>query len=469
MKKLFILVLFLPFFGVAQWTYNSPYFLSSSNGEYFLKSIPHQPQRFEDLGYTEVFRTKDSISQYRIDYYLNSKNIILSDDGQGLLFKPDVYYMNSPLREYNLYFFREGQLKKKIPLTEVVLDSVNYISPYFFYRNRDLYEFHSDEKIYHEGVPSVLKKAIESPMFVKGNTAYLSIIDSSLILIDLKNGEILQKANLLESADILDENFNLKDIYFPDVKNPGEGSIPYLGDSVSLISLIENNFDLQADYSEKRAVFKYYRLEIECVIDYMGNCLEIRVDCEDSALIPEIKNIFINLKYDSTKIPKIYEKWEFDGYETFRKNNDSVARAEKNIERQEEFQELQWRRKQDSLNGVYIPKDIEDCFIELDKMFTPKNKEELKNSSPNAYHFGLGTWLRNNWGLWKGSRLHLYFEKKGVTHPDNMSGIILNSYFHLLNHETIDLNKIFDKYYLTPIPKLPYPSRIKDNLIPQKL
>lgn len=42
------------------------------------------------------------------------------------------------------------------------------------------------------------------------------------------------------------------------------------------------------------------------------------------------------------------------------------------------------------------------------------------------FHFGFGMWLRNNWDLWKGSRLSKYFNSIGVYHPDDMTGIIFD-------------------------------------------
>jgi hypothetical protein len=55
------------------------------------------------------------------------------------------------------------------------------------------------------------------------------------------------------------------------------------------------------------------------------------------------------------------------------------------------------------------------------------------------YHFGLGMWMRNNWGLWSGSRLAKWFAAKGVHHPDDMSGIILGAYWAHLHHQPYDL------------------------------
>lgn len=41
-------------------------------------------------------------------------------------------------------------------------------------------------------------------------------------------------------------------------------------------------------------------------------------------------------------------------------------------------------------------------------------------------------WIRNNWGLWGGSRLQKYFTDKGIHHPDNMSHVILVHYYDWL-------------------------------------
>jgi hypothetical protein len=100
---------------------------------------------------------------------------------------------------------------------------------------------------------------------------------------------------------------------------------------------------------------------------------------------------------------------------------------------------------QDTLNGVYIPKDIEDCFRQLDSFWSDSLKSELKKMSLNEFlsqaHFGIGMWLRNNWGLWVGSRLSKYFYSFNYSHPDDISSIILELYYRQLKGEDIHLEK----------------------------
>ncbi len=102
-----------------------------------------------------------------------------------------------------------------------------------------------------------------------------------------------------------------------------------------------------------------------------------------------------------------------------------------------------------SPTGIYVPKNLDECFSELKKMLSPELVEEMQtgNEADMAqYHHGLGMWLRNNWGLWSGSRLKRYFNNLGINHPDDMSGIILDSFWRNLNHKPVELeNQV--KYY----------------------
>ncbi|MBN2693983.1 hypothetical protein JXR93_04900, partial [bacterium] len=81
----------------------------------------------------------------------------------------------------------------------------------------------------------------------------------------------------------------------------------------------------------------------------------------------------------------------------------------------------------EKIDGIYIPKDINDCFKELDKILNKEEIELIKKDISNL-HFGLGMSIRNSWKLWRGSRLSKYFNDLGVYHADYISGIILRNY-----------------------------------------
>ena len=102
-----------------------------------------------------------------------------------------------------------------------------------------------------------------------------------------------------------------------------------------------------------------------------------------------------------------------------------------------------------SPTGVYIPTDLDDCFKELKKMLPSETVNKMKSGPEKdmiKYHFGLGTWMRNNWGLWAGSRLRDYLHKLGLRHPDDMSSVILKSFWRHLNGKPLKIDEQV-KYY----------------------
>ncbi len=101
---------------------------------------------------------------------------------------------------------------------------------------------------------------------------------------------------------------------------------------------------------------------------------------------------------------------------------------------------------------TYIPKDLEDSFVELKKILDPKLIEDIENMKEeviSGMHHGLGRHLRNNWGLWNDSVLAKWFNEKGIHHADDMSGIILDSFWRHLHSEPIKLDEQikFYQYY----------------------
>ena len=88
----------------------------------------------------------------------------------------------------------------------------------------------------------------------------------------------------------------------------------------------------------------------------------------------------------------------------------------------------------EKISGVYIPKDMEDAMRELDGILSDEEKSRLKEvGSGIELHFGLGMWLRNNWGLWVNSRLVAALEKAGRTFFD-ADGVSLHICCAYLDH-----------------------------------
>lgn len=82
------------------------------------------------------------------------------------------------------------------------------------------------------------------------------------------------------------------------------------------------------------------------------------------------------------------------------------------------------------------PTNTEEAIAELDKMLSDEDNQYLKDNGAISVHHTLGRWIRNEWGLWKGSMLKANLEKEGFSHPDDMSNHILEKYVeHLRSGE----------------------------------
>ncbi|MBK7142758.1 MAG: hypothetical protein IPH75_11835 [bacterium] len=102
-----------------------------------------------------------------------------------------------------------------------------------------------------------------------------------------------------------------------------------------------------------------------------------------------------------------------------------------------------------SKSQSYVPVDLDDCLAYLDTTLTPTVIDTLrawKEEDLSLAHLGLGLWLRNDWGLWHGSRLAKWFNAQGIFHPDDMSGIILTSYWRHLHDVPIQLDSQVASY-----------------------
>lgn len=84
-----------------------------------------------------------------------------------------------------------------------------------------------------------------------------------------------------------------------------------------------------------------------------------------------------------------------------------------------------------------IPKTIEDATLELISMINDEDKKRIKNKeiSASSLHHTLGTWVRNNWGLWTGSILSEKLSNKGIVHPDDMSYELINNMIKSIRYD----------------------------------
>ena len=122
-----------------------------------------------------------------------------------------------------------------------------------------------------------------------------------------------------------------------------------------------------------------------------------------------------------------------------------VIRREEKLEHRRLDSIYQLRIKMKDIEGVYIPKDLNDCFRELDKALDEEVKADFMlladAEADRRSHNTLGKWIAHRWSLTEGSRLSHYFNQMKVPHPDYMIGIIITSYHRYLHKKELKLKE----------------------------
>lgn len=96
-----------------------------------------------------------------------------------------------------------------------------------------------------------------------------------------------------------------------------------------------------------------------------------------------------------------------------------------------------------------IPTNLEECFVTLHKELNAVQISLVKSLPEDkmvSFHRTLGLKIRNDWGLWTNSKLKDYFASIGINHPDDMSSIIITSFWRHLNNFPLNLDTQIQYY-----------------------
>lgn len=108
----------------------------------------------------------------------------------------------------------------------------------------------------------------------------------------------------------------------------------------------------------------------------------------------------------------------------------------------------QKRINQEYIFGVYIPADLTEAFIQLNKLIEDKTQNLFKNlgekEAAKKLHFGFGRWMIHNWGFYEGSRLSVYLNKLGLYNPDDMAHFLMITYHRNLNKQKLDVKPLIE-------------------------
>ncbi len=114
---------------------------------------------------------------------------------------------------------------------------------------------------------------------------------------------------------------------------------------------------------------------------------------------------------------------------------------------EEEFlRRYQERIKKDRLNGVYIPKNLDEAIEQLYKWTDDAQRRRIRawpeDSVCIRLHGSLGQKMIFEWSFYEGSRLSHYLRSAGVTFPDDMADFLLLAFHRHLNSRNIEVRQL---------------------------
>lgn len=460
-KILVILILIFtigPVLGQSFSSESSIRTIKSQNEKFFLKTIPFDNIDETSFGKTIVFDS-DSNIVYEInrhfEYEKNRNEVFLSNDGQIIAYVLNREFDWEGAQNYNVEIFKNGISVKQMHLNDLIKCNSTEESCYLFYKEAidSIYwnEIGHLQINYKIDATDFEKQLTEKSTFLNNDTLYIFTKTSELISLDLNTLNFTS----IPLSEVNPEKFkNIKPslTYKSIFKSPFSYQLPILENGIGFeIGLAKSlNMKIFNESLEGASEYKKYFVSVEILLDKYGKAVLTKINKNLELPKEKIEQFITSQKFVTNIIPSECDKWIFKGSIELMHKNKLKARREKKIENKIKQECYIKRMESDSINGIYIPQNLEECFLELDKILKPKDISNFKNlkeeKDVSLYHHGLGTWLRNNWYLWGGSRLSKYFNNLGIYHPDDISSIILVSYYRYLNQQEIKLDEQINYY-----------------------
>lgn len=444
------------FCGTAQAISISPYrnvvTVHSLNHQYRATSVPHSSINESRWGKTDVYDNRTSDLLYTIPECLTEGYLFISDDGRTVAHIIDNAYRSQDTSSYithEINLYRNGEVLRRLTLDELL--QCDRCEDFLLFNARQEEYIGGGEYIstFAHRTSTIEKFVSDHPIFLYHDTVFIYTSTYKLIKLDLLTGQFteaefntftLEQLSAMPTIERIEEEF--KNPY-----NQARLKEPGVYDDIdeALAKVFHMKNDLYKAGSDK---YKYYRVYAWLRISRDGKAIIVLLENKDS--LPDVKlcDAITALDYSfPSTLPDEINIWYQEFYAFLRKSNNIVAAKERRLERQRQQEEVKKRLKADTIDGFYIPRNIEECFHQLDTLLSPTDIKTIRNYSSREetikLHLGLGRWLRNNWGLWGGSRLLLYLFDRGLKHPDDMSAAILEFYWDYL-HDIDERWKAFD-------------------------
>lgn len=423
----------------------------SQNELFYLRSWPFDNESPSLRGHTKVYRKGVSEPIYSFDRGFDavdddSNNLALSNDGSVIFYLIPWGANEETVGLKSISIYKGGKIVQSYSASEITGCDLQKERCDLKYSNweqvvdeeRSNLGTSAFKKVLKDGVSEEERFLSDFPLFSFDDTVYL--VDSKKVVhqFDLKEVKFRTSDPISNAFATLKTKGRLTKVKLERYDAPTYLDFPKIvsGETSEVALATALRMKPTKNYGADSDRYRSYRLMVSGYLSRNGR-FEV-VELDNSEKLPEdpIRAFFATNRFDATSIPTAIEKWWIEEYFYFRNANNRLAIAERKVQLNEQSIAVKKRLVAEEIDGRYIPKDLGETFLELDKVLSEINRKEMSalvnRKDMIQYHLGLGMWIRNNWGLWGGSRLQKYFTDKGMTHPDDMSSVILFYYWDWL-------------------------------------
>lgn len=411
--------------GFAQFypLYNTIVTVYSPNGLYYAKSTPAANLDITTLGRTDIYDSRSSQLLYSIPFCLSSGKLFVSNDGQYVLhlLNYDFGPQDGPSHTHSFTLYHRDSVFKQLTLREVTGCNNDSSTCRLFY---DM------ERDWRRPLTSRDSLVSQTPTFAVGDSVLIFTATHRLACVHLPSARIdiqpfetlsLEQLQAIPEQRRIETRFESPRNYTDD-----ESEVEF----AKRMGMVTEGGSFSPRY-------KYYYVRLLLRIDRRGHAEIVNLENRDSLPEAKIRQIVSKMVFDVKDYPDEIEIWHKTFWVSMRKRNEVTAKREGRIVERRRQAEYKRRLVADTIDGIYIPRNLQECFNVLDTLLYTKDRltirAQFSRKEMSKFHFGLGLWMRNNWGLWGGSRLNTYMKQRGVYHPDDMSGTILEFYYDHLH------------------------------------
>lgn len=426
---------------------------NSSNGKFKLTSISYDDEipNLKGESFVTYIDEYDSIGIRKKFYKINRSFdlyegfpffVAISNDGRKIIYLTSYIYEEG-LESKNITYYIDGKLNKTYTIETFINCDRNKEKCELFFINKDQIYASSSATVKQYKETTTDKDIFLNKNFVFNKNDSIYVIDArkKVTLFDLDKGIIINsnidfdslypKIKNIEAVKSRISYYKFPYKYAVDIQNVNNNE--KLSESISKFSKLK----FISINDDTYRMYKLYKIDLSGYLNRNGKFEIEKLETDSIFDKGQIRNYILSTRFNTDFIPrevdKIYVSRIYGGYRSY---DDKIAKQETIKEEERKKEEYKKRLSLEKIDNIYIPKNLYECNIELDRILNFENKKQLTESKDiwqfNSHLGGLGMWIRNNWGLNGGSRLLKYFYERNIGKEsfgnDAISGLIISQY-----------------------------------------